>query len=66
MQYMMRKGNMMNEELELVKTSLENANVYANIKSNSVVESVFMPIVKAVSVIGDMIDSSMYKVIEEF
>ena len=56
----------MNEELELAKVSLKNANDYADIKSNPVVESVLMPIVKAVPVIGDMIDSSMNKVIEEF
>lgn len=56
----------MNEELELGKVSLKNANDYADIKSNPVVESVLMPIVKAVPVIGDMIDSSMNKVIEEF
>ena len=56
----------MNEELELAKVSLKNANDYTNIKSNPVVESVLMPIVKAVPVIGDMIDSSMNKVIEEF
>lgn len=56
----------MNEELELTKVSLKNANDYADIKSNPVVESVLMPIVKAVPVIGDMIDSSMNKVIEEF
>lgn len=56
----------MNEELELAKVSLKNANDYADIKSNPVVESVLMPIVKAIPVIGDMIDSSMNKVIEEF
>ena len=56
----------MNEELELAKVSLKNANDYADIKSNPIVESVLMPIVKAVPVIGDMIDSSMNKVIEEF
>ena len=56
----------MNEELELAKVSLKNANAYVDIKSNPVVESVLMPIVKAVPVIGDMIDSSMNKVIEEF
>ena len=55
----------MNEELELGKVSLKNANDYADIKSNPVVESVLMPIVKAVPVIGDMIDSSMNKVIED-
>lgn len=56
----------MNEELELAKVSLKNANDYADIKNNPVVESVLMPMVKAVPVIGDMIDSSMNKVIEEF
>lgn len=56
----------MNEELELAKVLLKNANDYADIKNNPVVESVLMPMVKAVPVIGDMIDSSMNKVIEEF
>lgn len=56
----------MNEELELAKISLKNANDYTNIKSNQVVEFVLMPIVKAVPVIGNMIDSSMNKVIEKF
>ncbi len=60
------RENMISEELELAKVSLENANTYADIKSNPVVESVLMPLIKAVPVIGDMIDSSMNKVIEEF
>ena len=37
----------MNEELELAKVSLKNANNYADIKGNPVVESVLMPMVKA-------------------
>lgn len=56
----------MNEDLELAKVSLRNANDIADIKSNPVVESVLMSAVKSVPVIGDMIDSSMNKVIEDF
>lgn len=52
--------------IRIGKGIVKNANDYADIKSNPVVESVLMPIVKAVPVIGDMIDSSMNKVIEEF
>ncbi len=48
------KGNGMNQELEVAKVSLKSANDYADIKSNLVVESVLIPILKAVPVIGDI------------
>ena len=56
----------MNGKLELAKVSLKNVNDYADIKSNLIVESILMPVVKAVPVIGDMIDSSMNNIIEGF
>ena len=56
----------MNGKLELAKVSLKNVNDYADIKSNPIVESILMPVVKAVPVIGDMIDSSMNNIIEGF
>ena len=42
----------MNEELELAKLSLKNANDYADIKSNPVVELVLMPVVKVVRILA--------------
>lgn len=56
----------MNEELEQAKVALQNANNIADVKANPVVESVLMSMIKAVPVIGDMIDASMNKVIEDF
>lgn len=56
----------MNEEFEQEKISLNNVNQIADVKGNPVVDSVLMPIIKEVPVIGDMIDSSMNKLIEDF
>lgn len=56
----------MNEEWELAKVALENVEVCADIKSNPVVKSVLIPMMKEIPVIGNMIDSSMNKDIEEF
>lgn len=56
----------MNEELEVLKASLQNVNELADIKSNPVVESVLMPIIKAFPVVGDMIDSAINVKIDEF
>ena len=56
----------MNEEWELAKVALENVEVCADIKSNPVVESVLIPMMKEIPVIGNMVDSSMNKDIEEF
>lgn len=54
------------EELEQAKVLLHNANDIADIKSNPVVDAVLMPLIKSVPIIGDMIDSSMNIVIEDF
>lgn len=56
----------MNTDIEQIKTELHNINELSEIKNNPVVGSVLMPTVKAIPVIGDMIDSSMNKVIENF
>lgn len=56
----------MNEEFELKKEALNNVHDVADIKSNPVVDSVLMPFIKSIPVIGDMIDSSMDKIIENF
>lgn len=56
----------MNESLEQAKAALHNAKDVANVKSNPVVESVLMPIIKTVPVIGDMIDSTINKAILDF
>lgn len=56
----------MNEELEVLKASLQSVNELADIKSNPVVESVLMPMIKAFPVIGDMIDSAINVKIDEF
>lgn len=55
-----------NEELEVLKSSLQSANELADIKRNPVVESVLMPIIKAFPVIGNMIDSAVNVKINEF
>lgn len=56
----------MSRDLEQTKIALHNINEVADIKGNPVVDSVLMPVIKAVPVIGDMIDSSMNKVVEDF
>lgn len=56
----------MNEEFELAKVSLQNATDMSDIKSNPVVDSGLMSVVKAIPVIGDMIDSTTNKLIENF
>jgi len=56
----------MNEEFEMAKVELKNANDFVDIKGNPVVDSVLMPVVKAIPVVGDMIDSSMNKALEDF
>lgn len=53
------------EKLEVIKVALQNIYALADIKSNPVVESVLMPLVKAFPVIGDMIDSGMNNVIKD-
>ncbi len=54
-----------NEELEVIKLSLQRISEMADIKSNPVVESVLTPIVKAFPVIGDMIDSGINTILKE-
>lgn len=56
----------MSDKLEQSKIELRNINEMADIKSNPVVESFLMPVIKSVPVIGDMIDSSMDKAIQDF
>lgn len=56
----------MSDQLEQAKTVLHTINEMADIKGNPVVESFLMPVIKSVPVIGDMIDSSMDKVIQDF
>lgn len=55
-----------NEQLDVLKASLHNANELVDIKNNPVVDSLLLPTIKAIPIIGDMIDSSMNKIIEEF
>lgn len=55
-----------NEEFEVAKASLHNGNEIADIKSNPVIESVLMPVIKAFPVFGDMIDSTINLKIDEF
>ena len=56
----------MNENLEKTKIELHNMNEMDEIKGNPVVESVLMPVIRAVPIIGDMVDSAMNRVIENF
>ena len=51
----------MNEKLEMAKNSLYNANEIKDIKENPVVESVLLAPIKAIPVLGDLIDSSTNK-----
>lgn len=62
----MKGYKFVNEELEHAKSSLAVINEMMDIKSNPVVDSVLMPVIKAVPVIGEMIDSSMDKAIDNF
>ena len=56
----------MSDNLEQIKIELHNIDEMADIKNNPVVESVLMPVIKSVPIIGDMIDSSMNRVINDF
>lgn len=56
----------MNDSLEQAKIELCNINEMADIKANPVVDSILMPVIRSVPVVGDMIDSSMDKVIHDF
>lgn len=56
----------MNEELEQVKLSLQNMNDLVDIKGNPVVSSVLMAPIKVIPVIGDLLDSTTDKLLEDF
>ena len=56
----------MNEKLEMAKNSLYNANEIKDIKENPVVESVLLASIKAIPVLGDLIDSSTNKLLNDF
>ena len=49
----------MNEDFELAKLSLHNANDLIDIKENPVVDAVLLAPIKAIPIIGDLIDSSV-------
>lgn len=57
---------MMNEELEQAKLSLQNMNELIDIKGNPVVSSVLMAPIKAIPGIGDLVDSTTDKMLENF
>lgn len=56
----------MNEELENLKLSLQNINHMVDIKNNPIVSSVLLAPAKAIPVIGDLIDSSTDKLLDDF
>lgn len=47
----------MNEKLEMAKNSLYNANEIKDIKENPVVESVLLAPIKAIPVLGDLMNN---------
>ncbi|MEQ2605174.1 hypothetical protein [Dorea longicatena] len=56
----------MNEKLEMLKNSLYNTNEMKDIKENPVVDSVLLAPIKAIPVLGDLIDSSTNKLLNDF
>lgn len=56
----------MNEKLEMTKNSLYNVNEIKDIKENPIVESVLLAPIKAIPVLGDLIDSSTNKLLNDF
>lgn len=60
------EGMNMNEDFELAKISLHNANDLIDIKENPVVDAVLLAPIRAIPIIGDLIDSSTNKVLENF
>lgn len=50
----------------MVRVELENANSMYDIKNNPVVESVLMPAIRSIPIIGDMVDSTINMAIENF
>ncbi|MDO4556429.1 MAG: hypothetical protein Q4B70_15015 [Lachnospiraceae bacterium] len=61
-----RENDMVHEELENMKASLKNINDMADIKSNPVVGSLFIAPIKAIPGFGDLIDSSVDKLLDTF
>lgn len=56
----------MTEDIESVKLSLQNINDIIDIKENPVVASVLMAPVKAIPILGDLIDSSLENHLSDF
>lgn len=56
----------MDNELESVKLSFENINDLRDVKENPVVSSVLLAPIKAIPVIGELLDSSIDKSLEKF
>ncbi len=56
----------MPSDFELVKISLHNANELVNMKNNPVVDSVLLAPVRALPIIGDLIDSSTNKLLDNY
>lgn len=56
----------MNEDMEIKKIELQNANDLLDIKGNPVVDGVLLSFVKAIPIIGDMVDSSINSILEDF
>lgn len=56
----------MDNGLESVKLSLENINDLRDVKENPVVSSVLLAPMKAIPVIGELLDSSIDKSLEIF
>ncbi|MCI9080476.1 MAG: hypothetical protein HFH68_16480 [Lachnospiraceae bacterium] len=56
----------MDNELESVKLSIENNNNLRNVKENPVVSSVLLAPIKAIPVIGELLDLSIDKSLENF
>jgi hypothetical protein len=59
-------GMNMNEDFELAKISLHNANDLIDIKEYPVVDAVLLAPIRAIPIIGDLIDSGTNKVLENF
>lgn len=56
----------MNEEFEEAKLALQNANDFVDTKQNPIVNSVLLAPIKAMPVIGDLVDSTTDKLLEDF
>ena len=56
----------MNQKIEVTKNSLHNANEMRDIKENPIIESVLWAPIKAIPVLGDLLDSSINKRLNDF